>query len=483
VSLADAAAREPEVCFAATRALCNSCGRLTDAKVVFRGERTPCSRGGVLSGDERVYLAKWCPDHGRTEALISSDRDWYVRSLAYVKPGTRPRERAVAEQRGCPDSCGLCPEHQQHTCVPILEITGRCNLNCPVCLVHGSSPREDLSLEQVGRIVDDLVRYEGQLNMLNLSGGEPTLHPELPAILDLLERPEIGITSISTNGLALAERDELLQMLVDRGVVISLQYDGELPETYAALRGRPELASVKQRVVERVLALGGRLSLTVTLARGVNEGELPGILRLLFGSRQVLSAMIQPLCHTTARDESFDPMEVLTIPDVVRLLCESSAGVLEASDFSPLPCSHPTCFALTYLLTTPDDGLVPLPRIVEPSSYLDIIKNQALLSTDPDTLMTVRDSLYALWSSDGQVPDRDGVLGTVRQLLLELNRLGGSPAHREVLQLGARHVKSIFIHHFMDRYTFDLSRAVKCCNHYPQPDGRLLPVCVRNNLG
>ena len=460
-----------EACLAATRALCNDCGRLTDAKIVMR--------------EGRVYLAKHCPDHGRTEALVSSDQDWYLRSLSYVKPGTRPLARAVPRQdHGCPESCGLCPEHQQHSCVPILEITGRCNLDCPVCLVHGKPvPPADLRLDQVRQIVEHLVRYEGKLNMLNLSGGEPTLHPELPAILDLLDRPEIGIVSISTNGLRLAEDDGLIRLLVERGVVVSLQYDGASPGTYAALRGRPELAERKRRVIERVLELGGRLSLTVTLARGVNEHELEGILGLLFSEERVLSAMIQPLSHTRGGRPGFDPLDVLTVPDVVRLLAAGSGGVLEERDFTPLPCSHPTCFALTYLLAQDDGPPVPLPRLVEPGAYLDIIKNQALLNTDSDTLLAVQDSLYALWSSDGQIPDRESVLASVRQLLLELNRLPRDALPREVLELGARRVKSIFIHHFMDRYTFDLSRAVKCCNHYPQPDGRLLPACVRNNLG
>jgi len=60
--------------------------------------------------------------------------------------------------------------------------------------------------------------------------------------------------------------------------VIALQLDGFDPRTTALLRGRPDLAEVKPRVIERVLAAGGQLSLTVTLAAGVNEHELPGIL-------------------------------------------------------------------------------------------------------------------------------------------------------------------------------------------------------------
>ncbi len=432
----------------------------------------------------RVHLVKWCPEHGLSEALVSGDADWYLRSLAFVKPRTEPVGRAVAEHRGCPESCGLCPAHEQHTCVPILELTHRCDLACPICLVPRGG--EDLTRAEVRGMVDALLRHEARVNMLTLSGGEPTLHRELlPIVEELADRPELGILSLSTNGLALLSEPGLLRALVERGVVISLQLDGFRPATTARLRGDPELGARKRRIVEAVVAAGGRLSLTVTLARGVNEEELEPILELLFGEERVLSVMVQPLARAGRAAEARglgDPADALTIPEVVKLLASSSRGVLAPEDFTPLPCSHPSCFALTYLLNTGEGKPAPLPRLLEAESYLDIIKNQALLNTDADTLLRVRDSLYALWSSDGIVPDQEAALRRVREVLLDLNRLGGRPGHREVLEVGTRHVKSIFIHHFMDRYTFDLSRVVKCCNHYPQPDGRLLPACVRNNL-
>lgn len=461
-----------ESCLAATRALCNTCGRLCEAKVVLRGAR--------------VHLVKWCPDHGVTEALVSGDADWYLRSLAYVKPRSEPLARAVAEHRGCPESCGLCPAHEQHTCVPILEITHRCNLDCPICLVPRGVRGDDLTPAEVRGMVDSLLRYEARVNMLTLSGGEPTVHPGLLSIVEeLRRRPEIGIVSLSTNGLALLRDPALLSALVEQGVVISLQLDGFRPSVTERLRGDPGLGELKRRIVDAVLAAGGRLSLTVTLARGVNEQELEPILELLFSEERVLSVMVQPLARAgraAGASGLGDPADALTIPEVVSLLAASSRGVLEPADFTPLPCSHPSCFALTYLLRTGDGEPTPLPRLLEAESYLDVIKNQALLNTDAGTLLRVRDSLYALWSSDGIVPNQEAALRRVREVLLDLNRLGQRPGHREVLEVGTRHVKSIFIHHFMDRYTFDLSRVVKCCNHYPQRDGRLIPACVRNNL-
>jgi len=451
-----------------TRGLCNLCGALGEAFTVAE--------------EGRVLLVKWCPEHGATRTLISSDLEWYLASLRYVKPATPPLKLAVEAWEGCPQSCGLCPQHQQHTCVPILEITDRCNLDCPVCLVHGAV-RPELSVADVRHIVDRLLEAEGLVNLLTLSGGEPTLHPDFLAVVDEVRRPQIGVVSVSTNGVALAADPDLALALRDRGVVISLQLDGGGADVASALRGRPGLAATQRELIERLLAIRAPLSLTVTVARGVNEHALAEILDL-FLAEDILSVMIQPLAHLgrASAEIGREVLDVVMIPEVIGRLAAASRGRLATSDFTPLPCSHPSCFALTYLLRTADGGIVPLPRLLDASAYLDVIKNQALLATDRETLTVARDALYSLWSASGAIPHRDSVLRSVRQLLLELDRLGPGAAHRDVLEVGLRSVKSIFIHHFMDRASFDLARAVKCCNHYPQVDGRLIPVCIRNNL-
>ena len=271
-----------------------------------------------------------------------------------------------------------------------------------------------------------------------------------------------------------------MRALRDRGVVISLQLDGFDNQACQRLRGQPALGERKRRAVERVLALGGRLSLTFTLAKDTNEHELPAALQLLFKEEQILSLMVQPLATMGPRPTS--DLDRLTVPDAVALLAKSSGGVLREDDFSPLPCSHPYCFALTYLLKLGDGRMVSLPSILDAETYLNLIKNQALVGTDRENLQDLRDALYRLWSSDGIMPQRESMLATMRKLILDLGRPGNPMGHREVLELGTRNIKSVFIHHFMDRSNFDLGRVVKCCNHYPQTDGRLLPACVRNNV-
>jgi uncharacterized radical SAM superfamily Fe-S cluster-containing enzyme len=455
-----------------TRGLCNDCSSLVEARLVAE--------------NGKVILEKGCLACGTTRALVSDDAQWSMSALGYTKPGEVPLAfySGGNGSKGCPDSCGLCSNHQQHTCLPIIEITGRCDLACPICLTE--SPRGgDLSLEQIRRMVDTLVTNEGKLNLVNLSGGEPLIHPRFREIVDMIsEYEEIGMVSVSTNGLALLEDESLARFLAERRVVVSLQFDGWDPGVYMKLRGR-DLSDEKRRILDLLSECGTSTSLTMTLTRGANEGEVGSVLDLLFERDNILSAMFQPTayCGRAGSGNGHDPMDVVTIPEVIRLIADQSSGRLKGSDFNPLPCSHPSCFALTYILKCVDGSFVPLPRIIQPEDYLDIIKNQALLSTSTDNLSRIKDAVYGLWTSSGVVPSSEPILKTIRSILDEINALGRDRLHKDLLQVGERNVKSIFIHHFMDRYTFDMGRIVKCCQHYTQPDGRLVPACVHNNLG
>src|SRR5215510_6698986 len=183
----DAAQRE--VFHSFSRGLCPQCNKPVDGVRMIR--------------DGKVYLRKQCPTHGQSEALISGDADWFLRSLTYVKEGSRPHSFSTAVEKGCPDDCGLCPDHEQHSCLPIIEITNHCNLECPICIVQNRN-NYHMSLEEFRATIEGLIEKEGLLDTVNLSGGEPTLHPEFLNFLDLAKRPQISRVSVSTNGLRLA---------------------------------------------------------------------------------------------------------------------------------------------------------------------------------------------------------------------------------------------------------------------------------------
>src|SRR4051812_33705860 len=151
-----------------TQSLCPECLAVVPTKIIVR-------RG-------RVYFRKHCLHHGVREDFVCSDVSQYDR-LEYTVPGKMP-EFGVEPDRGCPLDCGLCTEHEQHTCVGVLEITSSCNLTCPMCYAHSGPAGVHLSFEECKAAIDRLVETEGRPEVLQLSGGEPTMHPQFLEILD-----------------------------------------------------------------------------------------------------------------------------------------------------------------------------------------------------------------------------------------------------------------------------------------------------------
>jgi uncharacterized radical SAM superfamily Fe-S cluster-containing enzyme len=174
-------------------------------------------------------------------------------------------------------------------------------------------------------------------------------------------------------------------------------------------------------------------------------------------------------------------MNVITIPDVVRAAEEQTGGLLKKSDFLPLPCSHPSCFGLTYLLKT-EDGFVPFPRFLELDRYMDVISNRGTIRPDHQLESAIKGAIDEMWTSAGQVPDVDKILSALRRSIFLMYPEDRALALEERLHIGESLVKTVFIHAFMDVHNFEVDRIKKCCTHYAMPDGRLMPGCAYNNL-
>jgi uncharacterized radical SAM superfamily Fe-S cluster-containing enzyme len=340
----------------------------------------------------------------------------------------------------------------------------------------------EMSCGEFREILDGLLRAERQIDVLNLSGGEPLTHPDLLALVDeALSQPEIIRVSISTNGLKLLERPRLLQQLKDRNVVISLQFDGFDDRSYEVLRGRKLLAE-KLRILEMLARSGAPASLTVTLAGGVNDDQLPRILDYYFSQPHLVSMMIQPVAFAGRGAQLAGAASRLTIPDVVALLDAAGDSRVRAADFAPLPCSHPLCFSLAFYLQLENGGSVSLNSLIDASRMMDTLANRTIFGLDEEEHDRMRDLIYELWSGPvGVAPDGEAVMRTLRKVLEELSC--GCFDARKAFAVSERRIKSIFIHAFQDRETFDLARVRRCCNAYPQTGGKLIPACVHNVMG
>jgi uncharacterized radical SAM superfamily Fe-S cluster-containing enzyme len=436
--------------------LCPECRQVIDAQVLIR--------------DNAVYLRKRCPEHGWHEALVSSAADWHLESFKYNKPGGIPYDFATTVDQGCPLDCGLCPEHKQHTCVGIVEITTRCNLGCPTCFADSGSGY-DLSLAQVEAMLDRLLETEGQLEVVQISGGEPTLHPQILDILAAAKAREIRHVMLNTNGLRLAQEPDFVRQLARYRPTIYLQFDGLIASTYQVLRGR-DLRAVKQQALDNLAEAELYAVLVATIAQGINEGEIGDVLRFGLKHLAVVGLNYQPVTFAGRCLNHHDPLHRITLPDVLHALEAQTEGLFRVSDFMPVPCPHPTCSACTYAFLD-GDQVIPIPRILNVDDHLDLIANRTL----PDLSAEIQPVLESLWSMTavmGSDKTTDNLAciacGIEIPLTLDPKRL------RE-------HFFGIQVHGFMDEHTFDLKRLMKCCIHELLPDGRAVPFCAYNNLG
>src|SRR6266851_3914754 len=441
-----------EVFLEFTKSVCPICKAVIDAEVNIR--------------EGRVIMHKRCREHGVFEALVYSDAALYVSQLGYNKPGTLPLEFQTETVDGCPLDCGLCPEHKQHACLAVLEVNSGCNLDCPLCFADSGHQPDGFSLTraQVELMLDRFVAAEGEPEVVQFSGGEPTIHPQLVEFVGMAKERGIRFVMVNTNGIRLARDRRFAERLADAGPHIYLQFDGFERATHLALRGK-DLRRDKERALEACTELGMSVTLVAAVERGVNEHELGAIVRFGVSHPVVNSVVFQPATHT-GRHLVFDPLRRLTNADVMHLLAEQLPETLRASDFVPVPCCFPTCRSMCYALV--DGGrLLPLARLIDVDDYLDYAANRVV----PD--LEVRHALEGMFSASA-IPGAEAALLACESCGIDL------PAALADLR---SHAFVITAQDFQDAYTLNVRQLMKCCIVQLTPDGRLIPFCAYNSVG
>ncbi|MCB0383171.1 MAG: radical SAM protein, partial [Psychroserpens sp.] len=149
---------------------------------------------------------KRCIEHGNSKVLIADDIEYYKNIRNYNKPSETPYTFNTKTHYGCPYDCGLCPDHEQHSCLTVVEVTDRCNLTCPTCYA-GSSPTygRHRTLDEVKAMLDTIVTNEKEPDVVQISGGEPTIHPQFWEILDYAKSLPIRHLMLNTNGIKIAK--------------------------------------------------------------------------------------------------------------------------------------------------------------------------------------------------------------------------------------------------------------------------------------
>jgi tetraether lipid synthase len=438
----------PYLFYDTTSALCTTCLRTVEAK--------------ILLGDDAVYMHKWCPAHGTERVRVSDDVAYYraCREL-FGKAPDLPRQFNTRMQYGCPYDCGLCPDHMQHSCLSIVEINEACNLACPICYAESGPHRTaHRTLDEVRRMLDAIVANEGEPDVVQISGGEPTLHPELFAILDEAYARPIRHVMLNTNGVRIARDTEFVAELARRypRLEIYLQFDSLEAAPLRALRGG-DLREVRAAALKNLNALDLSTTLVVTLRKGLNDHEVGTIIRHALAQPCVRGVTLQPV-QEAGRTDGYDrSAERLNVSEVRRLIAEQS-GLFIAEDVVPVPC-NPDTLAMAYALKLGDE-VIPLTRLFDARTLVEGGANTIVFESEA----SIRDRVFALFSTNHS-PDSQA--RCLSDLLCCLPRVEAPAA------LNYRNVFRVLIVQFMDAYSLDIRALKKSCIHFALPDGRLIP--------
>ncbi len=463
-----------------TKSICPECLQVIPASIYEEGGK--------------VYIKKTCSEHGEFNEIYWSDYNQYRRAEKYNNHGKIMKNSRTEENKGCPQDCGICPNHKSTTTLGIIDVTNRCNLRCPICFAHSGATGYlyEPSKEKIGIMVQNLLDNDPVVvPALQFSGGEPTVRDDLPELVKMAKDMGIIHLEINTNGIKLAESVDYCRELLNAGTAtIYLQFDGVSPRPYIEARGS-NLLPIKLRAIENLRKAGfTSICLVPTLVKGVNDDQIGDIVKFAIKNKDVIRAVnFQPVSITGRISKEKREKMRITIPEMMRKLEEQSDGLVKENDWFPVPvvqpiseflswiqnedyvdfCAHPHCGMGTYLVIDEDD-VIPITDYLNVDKTVNAFK-QALLQRENGNELTAK-----LEAAKGVISNIKFKL--FKRYMNDLIKYGNYKSldrlHGRLIMLGSMH--------FMDPYNFDLERVQRCVIHYATPDGRIIPFCSMNNF-
>lgn len=445
-------ALKPYLFYGQTTSLCETCLHPVPAKILIE--------------EKNVFFLKRCSSHGTQKTLVSTDADYYRGTRDWLKPGDIPKRFQSKTHFGCPLDCGLCPDHEQHSCLALIEVNEHCNLTCPVCFADSAphKPRH-LSLQSVEAMMDALVESEGEPDLLQISGGEPTLHPEILEILKLAKSKPIRHVMLNTNGIRLAKEPDFVARLVELkpGFEIYLQFDSLQRDALMEIRGA-DLRPIRDQALANLERHNLSTTLVVVLKKGVNDSEIGDIIRHALTYKCVRGVTFQPI-QDAGRNEGFDKNRDRLLLSDIRHGILDQFDQFSPDDIIPLPC-NPEAITIGYALR---DGqkLTPI---------TSLIPREELLRHGPNTITyekfpALKERLYSLMSLATAGASAGPAFQELLCCLPAIETPGG---------IGYDNVFRILGIQFLDRFNFCTAQVKRSCIHFVTPEGKIIPFDTYN---
>lgn len=422
----------------------------------------------IVAQDGHVFIVRSCPDHGLQRDLLEEDEQEFRVRRRFNNPGT-VHSRQTRSHARCPFDCGLCPEHDQHTCIALIEITGACDLCCPVCYAASRSG-PFLSTDTFERMLDFALESEGgHLDILQLSGGEPTLHPDWDKLVGMARSKGVKYVLLNTHGLKLLEQAQLLEKLASfrDGFEVYLQFDGVSDAAYRPLRGRP-LAQLKAEVLNALSSRGIPTTLVASVAAGINDHEIGATIVRGLRTRSVRGVSFQPVGYFgRLPDQLVERTRRITLSGVMRRIQTQMKQMIRREHLVPLPCDAERV-AVGYFHKGSDGSFAPMVTREQVLESLPHIRNT--LRFTPEEMLNV----VPACSGPGCC---GGLAAQIRKYFPQSFFGAGSTAKARIV---SESTFRITITSFLDAYNFDLRSCQRECVHVITPDLRKIPFSAYN---
>lgn len=437
-----------------TISICPQCNTTLPAKIVRK--------------NGSVYILKNCKVHGEQLEILEEDEGYHLIKRNYDKSGTPCATQTIVD-KGCPFDCGLCPSHDQHSCIALIEVTNNCNLECKVCYA-GAKNGDFLSLEKIESMMDFWIESEnGNAEVLQISGGEPSTHPQIIDIIKIAKSKKIKYVMLNTNGIRIAEDEEFVKELSNfiGGFEVYLQFDGFDKTSYEHYRGR-DLTDIKKTAIANLTKYKVPTTLVVTLENGINDGEIGEIVEFAINTKYIRGINFQPVGYF-GRTNGTDTKNRITMSGVLNRIEAQTSGMIKKSDFIPLPCNVERV-SITYLFKT-KNGFIPITRNEKMKNYIPFVNNTFVFKVE-DMLVENKESLFKF-----PVCDCLNFLKDFKQFI-PINFAAKSKDER--IEFVDENTFRISISSFIDKYNFDIKSMQKECVHVITPDYKKIPFSAYN---
>ncbi len=493
--------REGEKLVSYTTSLCPYCERLLPAVIFER--------------DGKIYIRKTCPVHGTIEELYFSSAKLYYKFMRYEEEGVGVTPH-VQLQAPCPYNCGLCARHKNHTALANLVVTNRCDLSCWYCFFYAEKMGYvyEPSLEQIRAMIRQY-KKEGVTMAVQITGGEPTLRPDLPEIIKMLREEGVTHIQLNTHGITFA------RMWFEKGPEAAVEYARTLRRAglntvYMSFDGVTPRANPKNHwevpYTLEVFRKAGMTSVVLvpTVIKTINDNELGAIVKFAAKHIDVVRGVnFQPVSLTGRMRKDERAKYRVTIPDVLMWVEEQTDGQIPADSWFPIPVAaklayfiealsgelrvcmgnHPACGSATYVFVERGpEGLpkkfIPITSFFDVEGFIEYIEEKTgeLRKANESSFSKFRRTVQAasMLKDLPKFVDREKLPRDLNITKLLVNVF----LKRNYEALGELHYRMLFLGnmHFMDLYNYDVERVMRCNIHYLAPDGRVIPFCTYNVL-